>query len=55
MSKYLRQATIAVEDKDFYKHGAFDVRGITRAALNDAKGSGGAVQVVQTLPSSSSA
>lgn len=29
--KTLQQATIAIEDKDFYKHGAVDFRGITRA------------------------
>ena len=29
--KSLQQATIAIEDKDFYKHGAIDPRGITRA------------------------
>ncbi len=27
----LKQATIAIEDKDFYKHGAVDLRGMTRA------------------------
>ena len=27
----LKKATIAIEDKDFYKHGAVDLRGITRA------------------------
>lgn len=31
---YLRQATIAVEDKDFYRHGAIDLRGIARAAIS---------------------
>lgn len=30
--KNLQHATIAIEDKDFYKHGAVDVRGIIRAA-----------------------
>lgn len=30
--KYLQEATIAIEDKNFYKHGAIDVRGIIRAA-----------------------
>lgn len=30
----LRQATIAIEDRDFYKHGAIDIRGITRAAYS---------------------
>lgn len=35
ISKYMKQATIAIEDKDFYKHGGFDVRGIMRAGFND--------------------
>jgi penicillin-binding protein 1A len=48
-SKYLRQATVAIEDKDFYKHGAFDVRGIMRAAVRDATGGGGAVQGGSTI------
>ncbi|RJQ28086.1 PBP1A family penicillin-binding protein [Candidatus Parcubacteria bacterium] len=29
--KELKNATIAIEDKNFYKHGAIDIRGITRA------------------------
>lgn len=29
--KYLKQATVAIEDKDFYKHGAIDIRGIFRS------------------------
>lgn len=29
--KHIQQATIAIEDKDFYKHGAVDFRGIARA------------------------
>ncbi|QQG40783.1 MAG: transglycosylase domain-containing protein [Candidatus Levyibacteriota bacterium] len=28
---FLQQATIATEDKDFYKHGAIDIKGILRA------------------------
>lgn len=31
---YLRQATIAIEDKNFYKHEGFDPTGILRAAWN---------------------
>ncbi|HUS52251.1 MAG TPA: PBP1A family penicillin-binding protein [Candidatus Bathyarchaeia archaeon] len=31
---YLRQATIAIEDKNFYKHGGFDPTGIFRAFYN---------------------
>ena len=32
--EYLRQATIAIEDKGFYTHQGFDPRGITRAVFN---------------------
>jgi membrane peptidoglycan carboxypeptidase len=46
---FLRQATIAIEDKDFYKHGAFDVRGIIRAGLNDVFNKGGGVQGGSTI------
>jgi len=31
---YLRQATIAIEDKDFYKHQGFDLKGWLRAIYN---------------------
>ncbi|MGB4759027.1 MAG: transglycosylase domain-containing protein [Candidatus Saccharimonadales bacterium] len=41
MSDYLREATISIEDKNFYSHGAFDVSGIVRAGINDVFGSGG--------------
>lgn len=34
--KTLQYATIAVEDKDFYRHGAVDIRGIARAAYSIA-------------------
>jgi len=44
MSPYIKQATVAIEDKDFYKHGAFDVRGIMRAGVHDITGKGGGVQ-----------
>lgn len=30
--KYLQQATISIEDKNFYNHGAIDIKGIARAA-----------------------
>jgi len=32
--KYMQQATIAIEDRNFYKHGAIDVRGIARAFVS---------------------
>lgn len=38
ISKYVRDATVAVEDKDFFKHGGFDVKGITRAGVNNLVG-----------------
>jgi membrane peptidoglycan carboxypeptidase len=49
ISLYIKQATISIEDKDFFKHGAFDVRGIMRAAVRDATGGGGTVQGGSTI------
>ncbi len=49
MSAYIKQATVAIEDKDFYKHGAFDVRGIMRAAYRDATGNSGSIQGGSTI------
>src|SRR4029078_91317 len=34
--KQIQHATIAIEDKDFYRHGAVDFRGIARAAYSIA-------------------
>ncbi|MFI5270642.1 MAG: transglycosylase domain-containing protein [Candidatus Saccharimonadales bacterium] len=49
ISKYMKDATIAVEDKNFYKEGAFDVRGILRAGTHDLLGGGGSVQGGSTI------
>ncbi|MEI8338354.1 MAG: transglycosylase domain-containing protein [bacterium] len=49
ISPYMKQATIAVEDKDFYKHGAFDTRGIIRATFNNFSGKSGSVQGGSTI------
>lgn len=49
MSENVRNATIAIEDKDFYKHGAFDVRGIARAGINNLLNRGGGVQGGSTI------
>ena len=38
ISEYLKHATIAVEDRDFYHHNGFNVKGISRAAWNNAFG-----------------
>lgn len=40
ISEYMKQATIAIEDKNFYNEGAFSVRGITRAAFKNVTGGG---------------
>jgi len=29
--KYMQQATISIEDRNFYNHGAIDIKGLTRA------------------------
>ncbi|HSX44771.1 MAG TPA: transglycosylase domain-containing protein [Candidatus Saccharimonadales bacterium] len=40
ISPYIKDATVSVEDKDFFHHGGFDIRGIIRAALNNLLGHG---------------
>lgn len=40
ISQYMKDATVAIEDKNFYNHGAFDVTGISRAAWHDVFGTG---------------
>ena len=44
----LRDATIAIEDKNFYEHGALDYEGIARAAWKDLQ-AGAAVQGASTI------
>lgn len=46
--EYVRWATIAIEDADFYNHGAIDVRGIIRAIFVNLK-SGKVVQGGSTI------
>ena len=36
--KYLRDATIAIEDKNFYKNAGFDITAIARAAISNLSG-----------------
>ncbi len=45
----VRKATVAVEDKDYYKHGAFDVRGIARAGVNNLTNRSGGTQGGSTI------
>lgn len=35
INTYMKQATVAIEDKDFYKHGGISVSGIFRSAINN--------------------
>jgi penicillin-binding protein 1A len=45
----LKDATVAIEDKNFYKHGAIDPEGIARAAWKDALAGGKPVQGASTI------
>ena len=47
--KRLRQATVAIEDRRFYQHGALDYQGIVRAGVKDLLGDSGALQGASTL------
>ncbi len=47
ISQYMKDATIAIEDRDFYKHGGFNTKGIARAVFNNA--SGGSTQGGSTI------
>lgn len=47
ISEKMKQATIAIEDKDFYKHGGFSPSGIIRASWNNLRG--GDTQGASTL------
>jgi penicillin-binding protein 1A len=45
----LREATVAIEDRRFYEHGALDYQGILRAGIRDVFGNSGALQGASTL------
>lgn len=47
ISKYVKDATVAIEDKDFYKHSGVSLTGIARASVNNF--SGGSTQGGSTL------
>ncbi len=38
ISDYMKKATIAIEDKDFYKHSGISITGIVRSAINNLNG-----------------
>jgi penicillin-binding protein 1A len=45
----MKDATIAIEDRRFYQHGALDYQGILRAAIKDAFSGGTSLQGASTL------
>lgn len=45
----IKKATVAIEDKDFFKHGGFDVRGIMRAGVSNVVGHGETKQGGSTI------
>jgi len=47
INTYMKQATVAIEDKDFYKHGGISVSGLIRSFVNNS--SGGSTQGGSTL------
>src|SRR5947209_7212494 len=47
--KMLKEATVAIEDRRFYKHGGIDYQGIVRAAVRDIFGGGRNIQGGSTL------
>ncbi len=49
ISQDMKDATVAIEDKDFFEHGGFDVRGIMRAGVNNITGSSGGQQGGSTI------
>lgn len=51
ISDNMKNAMVAIEDKDFYEHGGFDIKGIVRSVLNNASGGNrqGASTITQQL------
>ncbi|MBW3568959.1 penicillin-binding protein [Candidatus Parcubacteria bacterium] len=49
ISQVVKDATIAIEDKDFFSHGGFDVRGIARAAIHNVTGNSNSTQGGSTI------
>lgn len=47
INNYMKQATVAIEDRDFYKHKGVSFTGLARATLNNARG--GSTQGGSTL------
>ncbi|MDR1969903.1 MAG: penicillin-binding protein [Candidatus Nomurabacteria bacterium] len=40
ISQFMKDATVAIEDHEFYKHGGVSLQGMLRAVINNVRGSG---------------
>jgi penicillin-binding protein 1A len=49
LPQVLKNATVSIEDKDFWRHGALDYAGIARAAIKDIAAGGKPVQGASTI------
>ncbi len=49
ISPFMKNATVSIEDKNFYHEGAFDVKAILRSAYHDTTSSGSALQGGSTI------
>ncbi|QQS18426.1 transglycosylase domain-containing protein [Candidatus Saccharibacteria bacterium] len=49
IAEVMKQATLSIEDRNFFKHGAFDTKGIMRATVNEVKGGGSGRQGGSTI------
>jgi penicillin-binding protein 1A len=49
IAPYMKDATVAIEDKNFYHEGALSVTGIARAGLHDVFGGNGSLQGASTI------
>ena len=49
IAEVMKQATLAIEDRNFFEHGAFDTKGIARAVVNEVKGGSGGRQGGSTI------
>jgi penicillin-binding protein 1A len=49
LPQVLKDATVAIEDKNFWEHGALDPQGIARAAIKDLEAGGKPVQGASTI------
>lgn len=49
VAQVMLDATVAIEDQNFYNHGGFDLKGISRAGVNNVLGKSGTTQGGSTI------